>query len=369
MTEILQLGGALRARPAHETLKLIQPYIQKAGITRIADLTYLDCFGVPVYTCIRPNSKNLSTSQGKGITHELAMCSAYMEAIEQYYAESEVMENRATLSELNALFIHPAELIAGFIKASDISSIKFNWRNGYNLIDKNNYWVPVNYLSLDFSQIHHHDGLFKRTSTGLASGNNYEEAVCHSLFEIIERNAMREFEKLTLENKNKRLIDIDSVNSLHNRNLIEKITSQNAEIIIFDIANQFDVPTYHCIIYDTSPFRNVGNHSGSGTHFDKNIALSRAITEACQSRATLIAGSRDDINPQIYQQKWRSSEAQYVINFQDRVSFNFSSFNEQLDNLLLRLVNLSYDKVIVVQYTEKNADICVVHCLVPRLVI
>ena len=44
------LGGTIRARTPAETLKIIQPYIQRAGITRIANLTHLDCIGVPVYT-------------------------------------------------------------------------------------------------------------------------------------------------------------------------------------------------------------------------------------------------------------------------------------------------------------------------------
>lgn len=90
MIESYDLGGTIRARHPEETLRIIQPYIKKAGITRIASLTGLDNIGIPVYTCIRPNSKNLSTSQGKGITDSLAMCSAYMEAIEHYYSENVV---------------------------------------------------------------------------------------------------------------------------------------------------------------------------------------------------------------------------------------------------------------------------------------
>ena len=39
---------------------------------------------------------------------------------------------------------------------------------------------------------------------------------------------------------------------------------------------------------------------GAGTHADPAIALSRAITEAAQSRPTVIAGARDDISGRLY---------------------------------------------------------------------
>ncbi|MGH8878624.1 MAG: YcaO-like family protein, partial [Stackebrandtia sp.] len=39
---------------------------------------------------------------------------------------------------------------------------------------------------------------------------------------------------------------------------------------------------------------------GFGAHIDATIALSRAITEAVQSRLTTIVGARDDIPPHVY---------------------------------------------------------------------
>ena len=41
---------------------------------------------------------------------------------------------------------------------------------------------------------------------------------------------------------------------------------------------------------------------GGGCHPDRGIALSRALTEAAQSRLTLIAGSRDDCPPGHYRE-------------------------------------------------------------------
>ena len=52
------------------------------GITRLARLTGLDNVGVPVWSAIRPNSRTLAQSQGKGVDDPSAMASAVMEAVE-----------------------------------------------------------------------------------------------------------------------------------------------------------------------------------------------------------------------------------------------------------------------------------------------
>ena len=58
------------------TLARIQPLLQHIGITRLANVTYLDEIGIPVYQAIRPNAKTLSVSQGKGLTRAHAAIEA-----------------------------------------------------------------------------------------------------------------------------------------------------------------------------------------------------------------------------------------------------------------------------------------------------
>ena len=57
------------------------------GITRLADLTGLDRIGVPVFAAVRPNSRSVATSQGKGLTPDAARAAALMEAVESWHAE------------------------------------------------------------------------------------------------------------------------------------------------------------------------------------------------------------------------------------------------------------------------------------------
>jgi YcaO-like protein with predicted kinase domain len=79
--------GTYRAVPPSETLRRIQPFLKAAGITRLANITGLDTVGIPVYQSIRPNSRNISLSNGKGLTRRQAQVSALMESLESYHAE------------------------------------------------------------------------------------------------------------------------------------------------------------------------------------------------------------------------------------------------------------------------------------------
>ncbi|MFE3159315.1 hypothetical protein [Streptomyces sp. NPDC059221] len=81
------LPGTVRARRPEQTWQAVAGHLPEYGITRVADLTGLDVIGLPVWTAIRPASRTLSTSQGKGASDLLAKLSAVMEAIELWHVE------------------------------------------------------------------------------------------------------------------------------------------------------------------------------------------------------------------------------------------------------------------------------------------
>ena len=94
--------GTRREVAPAETLRRIRPLLRRAGITRLADVTGLDWIGIPVYQAIRPNSRNLSVAQGKGLTRTQAKVSALMESLESFHAERIEYQTslRASVSEL-----------------------------------------------------------------------------------------------------------------------------------------------------------------------------------------------------------------------------------------------------------------------------
>lgn len=89
--DLVVLPGTVRARTPEETWAAAAGLLPEFGLTRLADLTGLDCIGPPVWTAVRPASLTLSTSQGKGATPLLAKLSAVMEAIELWHLEQPLL--------------------------------------------------------------------------------------------------------------------------------------------------------------------------------------------------------------------------------------------------------------------------------------
>src|SRR5882724_1943168 len=85
-----------------DLLGRVKPHFPAAGITRVAEVTNLDRIGIPVALAVRPNSRSLSVSQGKGIRREQAVLSAVMEALELAAAERlPAGLRRATLQQMD----------------------------------------------------------------------------------------------------------------------------------------------------------------------------------------------------------------------------------------------------------------------------
>jgi ribosomal protein S12 methylthiotransferase accessory factor YcaO len=72
--------GTHRTCDPLETVRRYEPVAPVIGLTRLANITGLDVIGIPVWVGIRPNSRGLSTSQGKGLTDAAAKASALMES-------------------------------------------------------------------------------------------------------------------------------------------------------------------------------------------------------------------------------------------------------------------------------------------------
>ena len=79
--------GTHRVFAPEETLERMRPHWRKLGVTRFADVTGLDRIGIPVIMAIRPNSRSVAVSQGKGVHLAAAKASALMETVETWHAE------------------------------------------------------------------------------------------------------------------------------------------------------------------------------------------------------------------------------------------------------------------------------------------
>ena len=114
------------------------------GITRVANLTHLDCIGIPVVTACRPNARSLAVSMGKGTDLDAARASAIMETIELYHAER--IHSPLKLASWNELrFSHrlvDLEKLTRTSAATLDSTRSLLWMAGEDLFSSKEIWVP-----------------------------------------------------------------------------------------------------------------------------------------------------------------------------------------------------------------------------------
>lgn len=282
--------GTHRVRSAEETWKWIQPVLPHCGITRVADVTWLDEIGIPVFQAVRPNARTLSVSQGKGATAMLAKVSAAMEAVELWHAENpDVSVTTATVEEIEGELGYPLRMLPLATRHFVGPDCRFDWFPATRIDGTGPSYLPSTLLHLDSCV----DGrwtpaAFRATSNGLASGNVLDEAVLHGLYEVVERDASARDRR----HGTGRPLDLTSVDDPTACLLLERLTSAGIQVTVRFLPSPFGVPTFDVVITSSLfpvPF------GGVGTHLDAGIALCRALTEAAQSRAAAIAGTRDDI--------------------------------------------------------------------------
>jgi ribosomal protein S12 methylthiotransferase accessory factor len=285
-------AGTHRIRPPQETWECVLPKLMRYGITRIADITGLDNIGIPVVMAVRPLAKTLSVSQGKGQSILLAKVSAVMEAIELWHAEyvplatahRQVRADQLELSYcVTALTEVPGSLVT--------DSTPLDWVEGTGLVTKRVVPVPRHVVTLvgPEEQTWTPAG-FVWSSNGLASGNSIAEATLHALYEIIERDALADLpaDEFGAE------IDIDEISDAGGAALAELVRRAGVQLAVYHVPSRLGVPCFTVRMWSADfPLTSIG----FGAHLAQDVALSRAITEAAQSRLTVIAGSRDDIPP------------------------------------------------------------------------
>ena len=286
-------AGTHRVRSPAETWETLRALLPRAGITRVADVTALDRTGIPVWQAIRPASRNLSVSQGKGVTPEAARASAVMEAIELWHAEDLGHLPQLVLSPREMRFDNAVPLAALRWKAGlprEAAAIPLPWVPAAAWGGGRQAWLPRFMLELDFT---HPAGLkldfFRVTSNGLAAGNCREEALLHGVCELVERHAL---ELAAREPQRRIAIRQDSLDVPWLCAPIAGLRAAGMKLALWDVTWEAGIPT---VLADLAAPDIPNVWRGSGCHPDPAVALSRALTEAAQSRSTYISGARDDI--------------------------------------------------------------------------
>src|SRR5205085_260907 len=362
-----------------ETLARVRPHAARMGITRLGNITGLDRIGIPVAVAVRPNSRAVSVSQGKGLELPQAMASALMEACEGFHAEEIGPCRCAAYRELaqTETVVDPATLCAGgrmFDAAAPIA-----WIEGYDLLRREPCWVPAEIVHTDYT-VQQPDGYFLAGSNGLASGNHLIEAINSALYELVERDAVALWIAQPLLNRAQCALSLASVDDPDCRELLVRYDSAGVAVRVWNVTTNIGIAAFLCEIRDQSAAEphQLRRYHGSGCHADRAVALSRALTEAAQSRLTYIAGIRDDLSPAEYEEEDPDAAIGdalvdaliaeiAAVRFRDVPSFAADDLSEDLRRVLDRLHKAGIARAVAVDLTRPEFGISVVRLVIPGL--
>jgi YcaO-like protein with predicted kinase domain len=372
--------GQHRTRHPLETWRDVLPKLPDLGITRVADLTGLDRLGMPVFGAVRPDEIEGNTVyNGKGLTKQEARTGAVMEVVERHGAEAPPSRLRigscAMLSAEGATVLSPDRLafleerLRGFSNDTTL-----DWLLGFDLLSKGNIWVPANLVLLPWRTGLGH-GLWIESSNGLASGNTLQEAVCHAIAEVIERDAwtisgiLAKFGRNALEHFP--ILKLNTCPPIVGR-LVEKFVESELRLVVRVITSDIGIPTFSACIYETLNESWAAAHGGFGAHPNALVALIRAITEAAQSRITDIHGVRDDLRVQ-HKVSVHANRVLFSSNDGPRADFDTipsyknDDIAQDIQQMLSFLSRRNIHHVIVVDLTRSEIGIPVVRVVTPEL--
>jgi ribosomal protein S12 methylthiotransferase accessory factor len=293
------LAGTHRLVPPAETVARLRPYLAELGITRVANVTGMDDVGIPVAMAVRPNARSLSVGFGKGLDLDAARASAIMEALEQQLAERIDLPLRlASAAELGARrpLVDLARLPRGPRPLGPRT--RTLWIEGREVLSGRSAFVPYELVHLDLTlPLPEGSGHFPLGSNGLASGNAPLEAICHGLYELVERDAAALFAARSAAAQASRRVDLATIDDPDARALLGKFDLAGVDVALWDLTTDVGLPVFLCEALDRerNPFRPLGAARGFGCHGSRAVAAIRALTEAAQSRIARILASRDDI--------------------------------------------------------------------------
>ncbi|HKW84248.1 MAG TPA: YcaO-like family protein, partial [Burkholderiaceae bacterium] len=333
----------------------------------------------PVWSACRPNARSLAVSQGKGLDDIAAQVSAIMESIEGFHAE-QIDQPIRHASEQQMRAVRQVVDVARLPRTArpfDTQRPIF-WIEARDLTAAAPVWIPFELVHLNYTLPPlPGSGLFVASSNGLASGNHRFEAMSHALCEVIERDASTLWACSSEARQHRQRLNLASVDDEACGSVLERFARADLAVAVWDITSDVDVPAFSCAIADRvhNPMRPLTVARGMGCHPAREVALLRALTEAAQSRLTVISGSRDDLSDARYdrtpdeaeQFRRRLNDTPCPRDFRSIVSHDGACIDDDVAVELAALRAAGADQVLIVDLTRADFRIPVVRVLVPGL--
>ena len=399
-------NGPHREITAETTYARMAPHLKRIGITRVADITGLDRVGIPVYNAISPRSFDIiSVYNGKGATKIDAKTSAIMEAAERFAASLPMrpaaIASYPELKKSGRRVLDPESCNFELHHAYSIDT-PISWVEGFDLMHECSILVPQ-FLAGYYMSYHEVPCYPVSTTNGIASGNSLEEAICHALCELVERDdwtmadlISNRLGKFAADDEagpvgdairawaQERHPSLDpSTLPPRAQFFMQKFLDADIAIEVKNITSATGIPSFQAVVSEYLADSFSRSHHGIGTHPDAEVAVVRAISEVAQSRVVDIQAMREDItaagqpvekalyhvrrsnraNPE----SWAIKPSARPVRFHDVPSHPSTDVMDDVRLLLDRLRARGLDQAIVVDLSAPGVPATVVRVIVPGI--
>ena len=288
-------SGSHRSVGPEQTCLAVTEAMKRAQLPlwdRIERIDSLDVLGLPVFAIIHQDifHNSASPNWGKGSTEILAQVSGMMERVERYSA-SDVDKKKLLFDSFDNLKkpaisrwdLVPCNLQRLLLTETELDGKKIYWEKCFSLTKREDVLIPANLVYfLPVSEMKD----FSYTA-GLAAGNTLAEAILYALCELIEHH----LEELYYRNQIKSpTIDLQSIDNLEIKKMVESYTANGLELCLSYTNLDFGLPVVRAFAFPKKgPYlTSYGFYAAMGVHPDKEVAITRALTELAQFRAAAI---------------------------------------------------------------------------------
>ncbi|MFC4055656.1 YcaO-like family protein [Actinomadura syzygii] len=362
------------------TARRAWPVARRLGVTRCAETTWLDRIGIPVHAATRPDAAAVIVTAGKGGTADESRAGALMEAVEQAVAERSAS---AAAERGDLRWATPRAVVAeGGPTLGSLCPVlgreldvdhEIAWVRSEELNSGTEIPVPAELAFLPCPD-DLYAGFWGSTTTGLASGNDVDEAALHGLCEVLERDALS-FETLRPSSvlvKEEKLPPGPA-------EMAGRIRAAGLRVWLRWIPSPLGA-CFSCLIADDDLASPLACNGGYGFHPVAVIAAVRALSEAAQSRLTFIQGARDDLDETAAfisslsvggRERYRTelvsgfARADETALFDDIPTSEPAAPRAMLDDLLARCRSHGFERVGLYRYPPLARPFAVVRVSVP----
>lgn len=234
-----------------------------------------------------------------------------MEALEQVFAEraEDLISCRCTRRELTERGETVADL-SRCARAARVPSDDANvaWSSVNSLLSNEQLFVPFELVSLDMRADSGWDfSAMPVSSIGLAAGTSWEGAATHALLEVLEHNSTAAIDIFGFLPGLARPVGYRCGSDPALDEIVLRLKRAGFDYQLYDLSSPHGLPVIAALIdcADLSP--GWIQFGGFACRFCPEHAAEAALLEAIQSRLTMIAGARDDLNFKAYRGHTRSS--------------------------------------------------------------